>query len=399
MGAVGQESYPLPGHPALAEAARAVRDTGHWAWIVDDQWRLVYVTDELRFTFGAGFELAPFALGEHFFGPEAKRLSEGYRFGANTTELTRLVFAGVGGWMLNDTPGGREELRDLVDPSLRDLVEDLEAANPAVVSFVASGVGIRGERDVPAVGIRIRDSAGRLAGTMVISKPWPGMSALGAAGSESDPGHLSRMQRVAVAGRRPAAILFADLEGSSPLARRLSTASYFRLGRRLVTAADDCVIDAGGLVGRHVGDGVVAFFLAETSGSESAAACACIHAARALRVAVLDVAARSDLEANDVVMRFGLHWGSTLYVGNITTRGRVEVTALGDEVNETARIEACATGGRVLASKALIERLSPGDAAALDLNPDRIAYTTLAELATATEKARRDAPAIAVCEL
>ena len=124
-----------------------------------------------------------------------------------------------------------------------------------------------------------------------------------------------------------------------------------------MTAADGCVIDAGGLVGRHVGDGVVAFFLAETSGSESAAACACINAARALRVAVLDVAARSDLEANDVVMRFGLHWGSTLYVGNITTRGRVEVTALGDEVNETARIEACATGGRVLASKALIERL------------------------------------------
>jgi class 3 adenylate cyclase len=66
------------------------------------------------------------------------------------------------------------------------------------------------------------------------------------------------MQRVAKPARRPAAILFADLEASSPLARRLSTASYFALGRRLVRAADQCVIDAGGLVGRHVGDGVVA---------------------------------------------------------------------------------------------------------------------------------------------
>ncbi len=143
------------------------------------------------------------------------------------------------------------------------------------------------------------------------------------------------------------------------------------LGRRLVRAADDCVIDAGGLVGRHVGDGVVAFFLAETAGSESAAARACIAATRALRSVLREVAARSDLASEEVTMRFGLHWGSTLYVGQIATSGRTEVTALGDEVNEAARIEACATGGRALASKALIERLEPVDAAVLASTPSR----------------------------
>jgi class 3 adenylate cyclase len=166
-----------------------------------------------------------------------------------------------------------------------------------------------------------------------------------------------------------------------------------------VRAADQCVVDGGGLVGRHVGDGVVAFFLAETAGSESAAARACITAARALRGAMVDVAARSGLEQNDVVMRFGLHWGSTAYVGQITTSGRSEVTALGDEVNEAARIEACASGGRMLVSKSLIERLAVDDAPALGIDPDHVRYTPLAELATATEKARRDAPAIAVCEV
>ena len=100
-----------------------------------------------------------------------------------------------------------------------------------------------------------------------------------------------------------------------------------------------------------------------------------------------------------MVLRFGLHWGANLYVGQITTKGRTEVTALGDQVNETARIEACATGGRTLASKDLLERLETDDAAALDLDPDRITYTALADLSTATEKARRDAPAIAVCEV
>jgi class 3 adenylate cyclase len=226
-----------------------------------------------------------------------------------------------------------------------------------------------------------------------------GMATLGALASIGDLGHFERMMGVAKAERRPAAILFADLEGSSPLARRLSTASYFALVRRLARAADSCVIDAGGLVGRHVGDGVVAFFLGETAGSESAAARGCIEAARALRGAVREVAARSELQPEDVVLRFGLHWGSNLYVGNISTPGRSEVTALGDEVNEGARIEACASGGRALASKDLIERLDPEDAAALDLDPDHVTYTALGELETSTEKARRDAPTIPVCEV
>jgi class 3 adenylate cyclase len=68
-------------------------------------------------------------------------------------------------------------------------------------------------------------------------------------------------------------------------------------------------------------------------------------------------------------------------------------------VNEAARIEACASGGRALASKHLIERLDPEDAVALDLDPDRITYTALGDLQTATEKARRDAPTIPVCEV
>jgi class 3 adenylate cyclase len=143
----------------------------------------------------------------------------------------------------------------------------------------------------------------------------------------------------------------------------------------------------------------VAFFLADIVGSESAAARNCIAAARALRAALADVATRSNLAAEDVVLRFGLHWGSMLYVGQIATSGRTEVTALGDEVNESARIEACATGGRALASKALIERLTADDATSVGIDADRVVYTPLADLPTATEKARRDAPAIAVCEV
>jgi hypothetical protein len=46
-----------------------------------------------------------------------------------------------------------------------------------------------------------------------------------------------------------------------------------------------------------------------------------------------------------------------------------------------------------------VERLDPGDAVELGIDPTSLSYTPLAELATASEKARRDAPAIPVCEL
>jgi class 3 adenylate cyclase len=214
-----------------------------------------------------------------------------------------------------------------------------------------------------------------------------------------DLAHLARMDRFTRAGRHPMAILFADLERSSGLVRRLSTADYFTLGRRLVRASDQCVVDAGGIVGRHLGDGVVAFFPAETSGSESAAARACIATARRLRESLGALAERSGLPREALIVRFGLHWGDEVFIGQISTIARSEVTALGTAVNTTARIEASATGGRVLASEQLLARLDPTDATALGIDADQITYTQLGDLDTATPKARRDAATIAVCEL
>ena len=74
------------------------------------------------------------------------------------------------------------------------------------------------------------------------------------------------------------------------------------------------------------------------------------------------------------------------------------MTALGDEVNEAARIEVCDRWSHDR-SKVLIERLDPVDAAILGIDPRRATYTPLADLATATDKARRDAPSIAVCDV
>lgn len=405
------ERCPLPADPSLAEVAAAMDDTGQAAWIVDESWRFAYVTDDARSLWvdRSGGRLGSVAIGHHVFSAESLRVGTGWRFGLSTVELWREAFRSLGGLVLADTDGGRDALGSVVDPALRDVVDDLVPCDGAAHGFRVMTAGLpranTGGHDVrglvPSVmsATRIRDRDGRLCGTVLVGKPTAPMSELGAMAWLRDLDHLKRMDRFTRAGRYPMGILFADLERSSALVRTLSTGAYFTLGRRLVRAADQCVVDAGGIVGRHLGDGVVAYFPAETSGTESAAARACITSARAFRDSLAAVAERSGLAGDALVVRFGLHWGDDVFIGQISTIARSEVTALGEDVNVTARIEASATGGRILASAELLGRLDPDDAAALGLDRDAVAFTPLGDLVTATAKARRDAPAIAVCEL
>jgi class 3 adenylate cyclase len=395
------ETLPLPDDPVLAAWASALNDAGYWAYVLDAAWRYVFVTDELRLSWGDAGASAAVPIGSHFFSATAMQHRRVRALGGpNTTEAGRRTnFLGLGGYVLASTPGGREELRRVVDPELVGLVDDLMPRELVAVSlrwaYRFAGTDVANTRTV----LRIDDGHGAMAGVCVLFKPVVGMAQLVAAAATADLAHLERMTAVEHPDRRPAAILMADLEASSLLARRLSSAQYFAFGRRLMRAADQCIVDAGGIVGRHAGDGIVAYFLVDTAGGESAAARTCLAAARSLRGVLTDVAARSDLRQAEVVLRFGLHWGGTLYIGRVHTAGRSEVTALGDEMNEAARIEACATGGKTLASKALIERLNRADADALALDTGHLTYTPLTDLPTATDKARRDAPSIAVCEL
>ena len=376
----------------LAQCASALNDVVHWGNVFDAEWRLVFVSDE-------ALQILPYLhsfVGEFHWGD---RPGSPFRsLGRSTEEVRRDQFRHHFNDIVRSIPRGREELRTKVAPFLVDLVDELPEnddllAHSELRSSSAWGI----DHSQWTMSMPIRDSNGRLVGFVSISKPNAGMTAMNMLSGGGDTRHLDRIYALSESDRKPAAILFADLEASSSLSRRLSTSDYFNLARRLVRAADESVVQAGGIVGRHLGDGVTAFFLAETLGTESAAARACIEASRSLREAAAGIAERSQLDPAELILRFGLHWGSTLYVGLFKSIARAEVTAMGDEVNEAARIEACASGGRTLASKELIERLSKADAAAFEI--DRVSYTTLGALSPATDKARRDAPSISVCEI
>jgi class 3 adenylate cyclase len=164
--------------------------------------------------------------------------------------------------------------------------------------------------------------------------------------------------------------------------------------RSLTDLVDAAVVASGGLIGKHAGDGASALFVVDGAEAESAAACGAIDAARRIR----EGASSLLNDASDVAVNVGLHWGATLTIGQVSSYGRLEVTALGDEMNEAARIEAVATNGRILASKDLLERLAPEDADALELDLAQMHFNAVSSLG-ADAKVLRDAGQVAVAEI
>ncbi|MDT7551199.1 MAG: adenylate cyclase [Actinomycetota bacterium] len=205
---------------------------------------------------------------------------------------------------------------------------------------------------------------------------------------------FERVASLATPRQEPAAVLFVDIEDSTALSKHLSTPAYFALIRRVLSAVDGEISQRDGVVGKHAGDGATAFFRASDAGSASRAARNAIETAFALQTLARGLEQESPLRLN-----IGLHFAPRLYLGQLITSGRLEVTALGDEVNETARIQESSRGGTVLATKLLVEQLDPEDADVVGLRPEAVTYTALGDWPTCSAKARRDAASVPVTEL
>ncbi len=98
-------------------------------------------------------------------------------------------------------------------------------------------------------------------------------------------------------------------------------------------------------------------------------------------------------------MNVGLHWGGSLFVGQLVPGGRLDVAALGDSVNECERIQEAARGGQLLASKNFLEHLSEHATSNAGLDQDAVGYKTVADLTGVSEKAARDAGSIPVTRI
>ena len=390
---------PLPEHPELREIALVIERMGMVGEILDDRFRSVFVSSQTARSIGLSPDEARGLLGMSLIART---------FDPDYTEIVRVTEESGNAWTQHNVP----IMRRYVQPGDPDFDEVFSAAGPYAVRVQQVGTAPRAWHDTVSfppnlrfrrtmlgdqeqAQLRINDDAGRFIGVLYLYRGTLPESLLNRLG-RGDPRLYERMERVSEPGRRPAAILFADLEASGDISRRLSSRGYFELIRDLTDLIDSCVVARDGIVGKHAGDGGSALFLTgDFDGSESAAARAALEAARTIR----DGAAHLGPGDVSVKLNIGVHWGATLMVGQVATSGRLEVTALGDQMNEGARIEAAAKGGAILASKALIERLDPVDAQALGFDSGSIAYIPLGELDGVGDKAIRDAGAIPVTRI
>jgi class 3 adenylate cyclase len=361
----------------------ALDATGWSAVVTDAEWRIRWSSPQIALILGED-AAADLGIGRHLL--ETRALAA----------FTIITEQSVGDWVrlhapwvLHDGATTREELAELVDDRFRSIVEEAEPAPAPPRWTLRLAVGREEDVGVVAHGDRVVGEDGTVLGNVYMYGSALPASVLWLL-NQGDQRQFTRIAELVEPGRRPAGVLFADIAGSTELSKRMSSAAYFDLIRRLMQEADEAIIDAGGIVGTHAGDGVSAFFLADQSGSSPAAARATLRAGRSIAAMARE---------HDVRMNVAVHWGATLYIGQVATSGRLEVTALGDEVNECARIQEAAHGGVLLATKALIERLDPDDAREEGIDPEALRYQFVSELPDAGEKAVRDAGGIAVVDV
>jgi class 3 adenylate cyclase len=385
--------------PRLSQVIdRLSSGTGRVCFVLDREHRLVWMSPDMRgFLAGDGEQLdEDFGIGRHIAA-----LGNHPVWRDSVTPESRLRLAREIALLYMTVDELPADVRETLPAHVLSMFVDGESAvAPPVrtgsIDYVQPGLA---PYPIDFIATCLRDEHGQLLGTTVLMylEIQPSLIALLGRG---DVAMYERMARLVHPERRAAAILFADLQSSGELSRTMSTAAYFNLISELTSSFDALVASHGGIVGKHAGDGWTAFVLAQDAGGPSAAVSGCIRIAQRLRAYAADRAKSFKLpDGLGLKVNTGVHWGPGVYLGQLVPGGRLEITALGDEVNECARIQQTARGGALYASKQVLELLDSSDALGLGIDPVNLLYAPLASMAWASDKARRDAGTVAVAPI
>jgi adenylate cyclase len=140
-------------------------------------------------------------------------------------------------------------------------------------------------------------------------------------------------------------MLFADIRGSTALASKMSPLEYSQLINRFYVTATDILVRNDAMVDRLVGDEVVGLFIPGLAGPE--------HPRKAIRAAeeLFHKTGHGDPDGPWVPLGAGVHTG-VAFVGVVggSDDQPTDFTALGDNVNITARLASQALAGEILIS-------------------------------------------------
>ncbi len=141
-------------------------------------------------------------------------------------------------------------------------------------------------------------------------------------------------------------MLFVDVRGSTKLAEGMRATEFSRLMNRFYKEATDALIKTDAYIDKFVGDEVIGLYFPLFAGKN--------HAGAAVQAAqeMLRATKYTNENSQALAIGVGVHTG-VAYVGTVSgTEGSViDVTALGDNVNITARLASQAGPGEALISE------------------------------------------------
>jgi adenylate cyclase len=142
-------------------------------------------------------------------------------------------------------------------------------------------------------------------------------------------------------------MLFADVRGSTALAENMSPIEFSRLINRFYVVATDVLVRTDALVDRLMGDEVIGLYIPGFAGRE--------HPRRAIEAGkdLLNATGHRSADGPWLPVGVGIHTGAA-FVGVVGGEEGTpqDFTALGDNVNITARLASNANPGEVLISDA-----------------------------------------------
>ena len=152
--------------------------------------------------------------------------------------------------------------------------------------------------------------------------------------------------------------LVADLQNSVRICAELPPEEYFELINQIWAALDPVFRKYYGAYGKHAGDGLVYYFFQQPDSNYILNALRC-------SIEIRETTRRISKEwqirkgwFNELHMNIGLNEGQE-WLGTFQTSTSVELTVLGDTINQAARLSDLARFGEIWTTKGLIAKLPP----------------------------------------
>jgi adenylate cyclase len=144
-------------------------------------------------------------------------------------------------------------------------------------------------------------------------------------------------------------MLFADVRGSSQLAREMSSLEFTHLMDRFYRVSMDVLVEHDAIVEKFVGDAAVGLFIPFMTGPG--------HVQRAVdgARALLTAAGYGSPDGPWLSLGVGVHTGSA-FVGIVGGHDSRDFTALGDPMNIAAHLAAQAAAGEILITQQVVDR-------------------------------------------